>query len=344
MEAAAQGLFFTKITAGLCTSNRSAGGEAKAEKRTCLQGVQGRRVCMQGLQGKTVCMQGLQERTVGAQIDRRACMQSLHPRRVCLQGLQRRRVFMPERGRPHGLLIRMGMHPEWRQVDNKIRRLEHRIADFRIMSNDLRIQRTKIGSDDPEINQVKLMEHIKKREIEVVAEREALQKEMEHLTVYFHKGAEPEYKGLRRFFLSYLYHTSRKAFENFPIDEFDRVLIESPGGISYELPERGTVTFAPHLCKKIIIGKKISVSATGLDTSPLAIALAILQAGAQRHCDDPSCRREECVILKEDYEQLFEAFFKRKIRPLINQKSRGEMSVQYDAILKIERITGVKAG
>lgn len=236
----------------------------------------------------------------------------------------------------------MGMHPEWRQVDNKIRRLEHRIADFRITSNDLRIQRRKIGSDDPEINQVKLMEHIEKREKEVVAEREALQKEMEHLTVYFHKGAEPEYRGLRRFFLSYLYHTCYKAFENFPVDEFDKVLTESPGGISFEWPERGVVTFPHHVSKKILIGKRISISASGLDTSPLAIALAILQAGSQKHCDDPSCRREECHILKEDYEQLFEAFFKRKIRPLINQKSRGEMSIQYDAVLRIERVSGVK--
>lgn len=239
-------------------------------------------------------------------------------------------------------VIRMGMHPEWRQVDNKIRRLEHRITDFRILSNDLRIQRRKIGSDDPEVNQVKLMEHIEKREKEVVAEREALQKEMEHLTVYFHKGAEPEYKGLRRFFLSYLYQTSRKAFENFPTEEFDRVLTESAGGISFDLAERGTVTFPHHLSKKILIGKRISISATGLDTSPLAIALAVLQAGWQKHCDDPFCRREECHILKEEYEQLFEAFFKRKIRPLINQKSRGEMSIQFDATLKIERVAGVK--
>ncbi|KAI5059639.1 hypothetical protein GOP47_0025958 [Adiantum capillus-veneris] len=113
----------------------------------------------------------------------------------------------------------MGMHPEWRQVDNKIRRLEHRIADFRITSNDLCIQCTKVGYDDPEINQAKLLEHIKREWLKWL-QRE-IQKEMENLTVYFHKGAEPEYKGVRTFFLSYLYHTSRKAFENFPIDEFD---------------------------------------------------------------------------------------------------------------------------
>lgn len=236
----------------------------------------------------------------------------------------------------------MGLHPEWRQVDNKIRRMEYRIADFRIMSNDLRIQRSKIDSDDPEINKAKLMEHIKKREEEVLAEREAIQKEMEHLTVFFHKGAEVEYKGLRRFFLSYLYHTTRNAWEHFTASEFDRLLLESPEGVSFDLPERGTVVFTPHLCRKVAIGKRISISGTGLDTSPLAIALAILQAGTQKHCDNPACRREVCVILKEDYEQLFEAFFKRKIRPLVNQKSRGEMSVEYDAILKIHRNTSVK--
>ncbi|KAI5061856.1 hypothetical protein GOP47_0022395 [Adiantum capillus-veneris] len=312
MEAVSQSLLSTRLTAG-----------TRVETRT-----ERRRACVQAVQVKKLCMQGSQT----SKHRRIACVQSLRER---IQGLQ---------GRQHGSRARvhMGMHPEWRQVDNKIRRLEHRIADFRITSNDLRIQRTKVGSDDPEINQVKLLEHIKKREMEVVAEREALQKEMEQLTAYFHKGAQPEYKAVRRFFLSYLYHTSRKAFENFPIGEFDRVLAESPGGISFEWPERGSVTFLPHLCKKILFGKKISVSASGLDTSPLAIALAVLQAGAQKHCEDPSCRREECFILKEEYEQLFEAFFKCKIRILINQKSRGEMSVQYDMNLKIERYTGVK--
>ncbi|MCO5596434.1 hypothetical protein L7F22_050497 [Adiantum nelumboides] len=312
MEAVSHTFLSTRVTAG-----------TRAQTRP-----ERRRACVQSLPVKNLCLQGSQMSEHGRSI----FVQSLRER---IQGLQGRQCGCRSR-------VYMGMHPEWRQVDNKIRRLEHRITDFRITSNDLRIQRTKIGSDDPEINQVKLLEQIKKREMEVVAEREALQKEMEQLTAYFHKGAEAEYKAVRRFFLSYLYHTSRKAFENFPIGEFDRVLAESPGGISFEWPERGTVTFSPHLCRKILTGKKISISASGLDTSPLAIALAVLQAGPQKHCEDPSCRKEECLILKEEYEQLFEAFFKRKIRALINQKSRGEMSVQYDMHLKIERCTGVK--
>ncbi|KAH7387389.1 hypothetical protein KP509_16G020500 [Ceratopteris richardii] len=276
----------------------------------------------------------------------RASLQIVLDNSLIIRGSSRSEVCLracflrcQRRGAPR---LYMGMHPEWRQVDNKIRRLEHRIADFRIMTNDLRIQRNKIGLEDHEIDQTKLLEYIRKREAEVVAEREALQKEMEQLTMYFHKGAEPEYKGVRRFFLSYLYHTCRKAFENFPDDEFDRVLAESPGGISFEWPERGTVFFPLELCKKILIGKKISISSAGLDTSPLAVALAVLQAGAEKHCENPLCRREECHILKQDYEQLFEAFFKCKIRTLINQKSRGEMSIQFDRNLKVERLTGVK--
>ena len=234
----------------------------------------------------------------------------------------------------------MGLHPEWRQVDNKIRRLNLRIVDFRLLSNDLRIDRSNLSSNDPEINKVKLFESIQKKREQVLLEREAIQKEMEHLTVFFHKGAEPEYRDLRRFFLSYLYHTTRNSMPNLATNEFDDLLLGSVNGVHFDLPEWESVYFDAFLCRKVAMGKRISISASGLDTSPLAIALGIMRAGSQKHCDDIGCRKEECLILKEDYERLFEAIFHRKIRTLINQKARGEMSILFDRVLKIQRSTG----
>lgn len=235
----------------------------------------------------------------------------------------------------------MGLHPDWKQVDNKIRRLQSRLTDFRILSKDLSIHKDKLDSDDPSLDKPKLFEAVKQKEAEVIAERNAFQSEMEQLTIYFHKGAQKEYIGLRKFFLSYLYHTTRNAFEHLIASEFDRLLLESPEGITFELPERGTITFAPHLCPIVAAGQKLSVSGTGLDTTPLAIALAIIQAPSVRHCNNPDCRKEECIVLKSEYEELFEAVFKRKVRPLINQKARGEMPVQFDTYLKIVRSTAV---
>ena len=77
------------------------------------------------------------------------------------------------------------------------------------------------------------------------------------------------------------------------------------------------------------------VNTAGVETSTIAIALAILQAPQLKHCSYPNCKREDCIAVKSDYEQLFEIFFKEKARTLGFQKARGEMSAAYDVVLSL---------
>lgn len=253
----------------------------------------------------------------------------LDPRLASLASLQ----SLDRRPLPY---VRMRLHPDWRQMDNKIRRMDSRLGDFRILSNDLRIQKQNLESDDPSLNKARILEAVKQREVEVETERAAIKTELLKLTAEFVQGAQREYVTLRKFFLWYLFRMTRNAFENLNAAEFDKLLKESPEGITFELPDRGTITFAPHLCTKLSAAQRLSLSLSGLDSSPLAIALAILQAPSTKHCDDPLCRREECHILKSDYEEMFEAFFKRKPRAMVFQKTRGEMPSEFDDILSIE--------
>lgn len=217
--------------------------------------------------------------------------------------------------------------------------MESRLADFRILSNDLRIQKGRLDSTDPAVNKETLSQVVSKREEEVATERAAIHAELQKFTADFVTGAQREYAALRKFFLVFLFITTRSAFENLKHSEFEKFLKENPEGITYELPARGTISFSPHLCSKVAYGQRLYVAGGGVYTSPVAIAMAIIQAAPEKHCDDPYCRRDDCHVLKADYEELFEAFFKRKVRITINQKVRGELPSEFDDMLKIEKNT-----
>lgn len=234
-----------------------------------------------------------------------------------------------------GPYVRMRLHPDWKQMDNRIRRMESRLADFRILCNDVRIQKNRLDAGDSAMPTARIEALIKQKESEVVEERAAIISDLQKLTATFVEGAQREYVALRKFFLLFLYHTTRLAFETLSDTEFEKLLTENPDGVSFEVPNKGTVSFPPHLCKKIVEGKRLFVTTTGVDTSPIAIALAILQAPHHKHCTSQYCRREDCIAVKADYEELFEIFFKEKPRALGFQKARGEMSATFDVMLTL---------
>lgn len=234
-------------------------------------------------------------------------------------------------------LGRIRLHPDWKHMGNKIRRIESRLADFRMLCNDVRIQKNRLSQHDGSFPTTNLEASIKAKEAEVVTERAAIITELQQLTASFVDGGDREYVAIRKFFLVLLYQTMRHAFNTLSDGDFDKLLLQSPEGISFEGPwGRGTVTFAPRLCKMIAdAGKKIVVSAKDTYTSPVDIAFAILQAPHHKHCVSPNCRREDCIAVKADYEQLFEAFFKETARSVGFQKVRGEESAFLDAALTL---------
>lgn len=233
-----------------------------------------------------------------------------------------------------GSYVRQRLHPDWKHMDNKIRRMESRLADFRILCNEVRIQKNRLEQNDNSFPTARLEALIKEKEAEVVKERAGIISDLQNLTATFVEGATKEYVVLRKFFLLFLHNTIRFAFENLSEEEFEKLLTENPEGVSFEVPGRGTVSFAPHLCKKIAsASKKLVVTTSGVDTSAIAIAFAILQAPHHKHCVSPTCRREDCICVKSDYEELFEAFFKETARSIGHQKCRGELSAAYEVML-----------
>ncbi|KAH7284851.1 hypothetical protein KP509_34G073700 [Ceratopteris richardii] len=207
-------------------------------------------------------------------------------------------------------------------------------ADFRILCNEVRIQKHRLEENDSSFPIARIEAIIKEKEAEVVKERAAIISDLQHLTATFVEGATREYVSLRKFFMLFLYRTIRFAFENLSDEDFEKLLTENPDGVSFDVPGRGTVSFAPHLCRKIAMAnKKLTVTTIGVDTSTIAIAFAILQAPHHKHCVSPTCRREDCICVKSEYEELFEAFFKEKARSLGHQKCRGELSATYEVML-----------
>ncbi|KAH7443487.1 hypothetical protein KP509_02G036800 [Ceratopteris richardii] len=240
-------------------------------------------------------------------------------------------------------LGRIRLHPDWKHVGNKIRRIESRQADFRMLCNDVRILKNRLAEHDGSYPTTNLENSIKAKEAEVVSERAAIISELKQLTASFVDGGEREYASVRKFFLVLLYQTTRHAFLGLSDADFAKVL-ESSEGVSYESPwGRGTVTFQPRFCKMIAeAGKKVTVNARDTYTSPVDIAFAILQAPYHKHCVSPHCRREDCIAVKSDYEQLFEAFFKETARSVGFQKVRGEESAFLDAALKLPTLKPVE--
>lgn len=233
-----------------------------------------------------------------------------------------------------GSYVRQRLHPDWKQMDNRIRRMESRLADFRILCNEVRIQKNRLEQNDNSFPTARIEALIKEKEAEVVTERAAIISDLQQLTATFVEGAQREYVALRKFFMLFLYHTIRFAFETLSDVEFEKLLTENPDGVTFDVPGRGTVSFPPHLCKKIASGgQKLAVTTTGVDTSAIAIAFAVLQAPHYKHCVSPTCRREDCICVKADYEELFEAFFKEKARSIGHQKCRGDLSAAYEVML-----------
>ena len=221
-------------------------------------------------------------------------------------------------------------------MDNRVRRMESRLADFRILCNDVKLHKNRLEAGDGAMPASRLESIIKEKEEEVLKERAAIISDLQNMTATFVEGANREYVSLRKFFLLYLYNTIRMAHEKLSDDEFQKLLTENPEGVSFEVPNRGTVTFPLQLSKKIAMaGKMLFVNTAGVETSTIAIALAILQAPQLKHCSYPNCKREDCIAVKSDYEQLFEIFFKEKARTLGFQKARGEMSAAYDVVLSL---------
>ncbi|MCO5569938.1 hypothetical protein L7F22_023652 [Adiantum nelumboides] len=233
-----------------------------------------------------------------------------------------------------GSYARQRLHPDWKQMDNRIRRMESRLADFRILCNEVRIQKNRLEQNDTSFPTARLEALIKEKEAEVVKERATIISDLQYLTATFVEGATREYVALRKFFMLFLYRTIRLAFENLSDEDFEKLLVENVDGLSLDVPGRGTVSFAPHLCKKIVsASKKLTVGTAGVDTSAIAIAFAILQAPHYKHCVSPDCRREDCICVKSDYAELFEAFFKESARSIGHQKARGELSAAYEVLL-----------
>eukprot|EP00250_Pteridium_aquilinum_P005548 c15625_g1_i1 orf=96-983(+) len=256
-------------------------------------------------------------------------------RAICQQVVWKR--FFDYSSPPPPELGRIRLHPDWKHMGNKIRRIESRIADFRMLCNDVRIQKNRLEQHDGSFPTTNLEASIKTKEAEVVVERAAIISELQQLTASFVDGGDREYVAVRKFFLVLLYQTARHAFDTLSDEEFNKLLIERPEGISFESPwGRGTVTLAPRLCKMVLeASKKLVVTAKDTYTSPVDIAFAILQAPYHKHCVSPNCRREDCIAVKPDYEQLFEAFFKETARSVGFQKVRGEESAFLDAALTL---------
>lgn len=233
-------------------------------------------------------------------------------------------------------LGRIRLHPEWKHMGNKIRRIESRLADFRMLCNDVRIQKNRLEQHDGSYPTTNLEASIKSKEAEVLTERAAIISELRQLTASFVDGGEREYAAIRKFFLVLVYQTTRFTFPDISDEDFAKHL-ESPEGVSYESPwRRGTVSLSPRLCRMLAeAGKKITVNHKDTYTSPVDIAFAILQAPYHKHCVSPNCRREDCIAVKTDYEQLFEAFFNETARSVGFQKVRGEESAFLDAALKL---------
>ncbi|MCO5580846.1 hypothetical protein L7F22_034719 [Adiantum nelumboides] len=233
-------------------------------------------------------------------------------------------------------LGRIRLHPDWKHMGNKIRRIESRLADFRMLCNDVRIQKHRLETHDGSYPTTNLEASIKAKEAEVVTERAAIISELRQLTASFVDGGEREYSAIRKFFLILVYETTKHAFLDLSDADFAK-LLEGPEGVSYEGPwGRGTISLSPRLCHMIAdAGKKITVTAKDTYTSPVDIAFAVLQAPYHKHCVSPSCRRDDCIAVKPDYEQLYEAFFKETARSVGFQKVRGEESAFMDAALKL---------
>lgn len=253
--------------------------------------------------------------------------------RAMYQQLWKRHLDLSSLPQP-GSYVRQRLHPDWKQMDNRIRRMESRLADFRILCNEVRIQKNRLEQHDNSFPTTRLEALIKEKEAEVVTERAGIISDLQLLTATFVEGAQREYVALRKFFMLFLYQTIRFAFEALSEEDFEKLLFENPDGVTFEAPGRGTISFPPYLCKKIAsASKKLTVITTGVDTSAIAIAFAVLQAPHHKHCVSPACRREDCICVKSDYEELYEAFFKEKARSIGHQKCRGDLSAAYEVML-----------